>query len=664
MEKELVFRLTADVTGLERAMKEANEALNTAGDATEKNAKEAVTASKKLEKAAEDLTKADKKLVKASDELSDATEDSGISLEALGEAAGDTDSKLKALAGAVGIVSPELESALTSAGDLAGGFEVLSMGGTKMLAVLGPVAVAVGILAAAYLYLKQQLDIANEAMEEANKMATEAEEFSYRMAEIKRQEAVITGELSSAEADLARITDESERMVADVIEATTVAIQEKKTALDEAKESTTTGALAINELTKAYEDEVDLRDKAIKQINIERDARAGILLAQVEAAKAAEDEAARVKALGEAQKARAEEEAEALRREAEATAQLTQEKADQVRIEAERMKAEREALKVREDTIKATDALSEASRKLQMSQMDGIEAIEAMRANEVSKLESLYETARAMTEGDSEQRLAIEKDYLDGKAALNAEYDEKAKEEKDKISEEDKARIKSVVEASMQAASMLFSALVSLAQSEVDEKKTKAEELKQYLKDNQESLTDDEKKAIRSRIKEQRAAARKIAKIQKALAINQILTDTALGIMSVWAQWAAYPPVAIAMSAAVAAVGIAQGVNVARQKTEFATGGIKVGRTDMEDALPDRLSAGEAVLTRSATARLGEDGVAALNAGGMPKTTQVYQVWKNKVFDPFVSEVNRVGGSLNDIIMASGRTPGHSRRSM
>ena len=121
--------------------------------------------------------------------------------------------------------------------------------------------------------------------------------------------------------------------------------------------------------------------------------------------------------------------------------------------------------------------------------------------------------------------------------------------------------------------------------------------------------------------KKREAIERKYFEKQKKWQIAQANMNIAQAILAVWAQWAAYPPVAIALTAVAAAAGIIQ--LVAIQQQTFAKGG-KVKNTS---PLPQRtaqgddqmalVKSGEVILNRAQQAYFG--GPKAFKEAGVPE---------------------------------------------
>ena len=136
------------------------------------------------------------KLGTSADRSTKKLDEAGQEAERLGKRAGDTASNAGKLTGALDRVSPQLGDMARFAADAADGLEVASQAGASLVRILGPVAVAVGVAAAAYVVLKQRLDEANTSAEEAVKKADAMTEAHRKVKEAALLAALANGELT------------------------------------------------------------------------------------------------------------------------------------------------------------------------------------------------------------------------------------------------------------------------------------------------------------------------------------------------------------------------------------------------------------------------------------------------------------------------------------
>ncbi len=150
--------------------------------------------------------------LRTTEERAEATE---RALHRLETRSGRVGSAAGRLAGGLGRVSPALGENAMFVNDLADGFEVLTMGGARLLRILGPVAAAAGVAAGAYMLLKQNLDQANESMKEANELATKNQELFEEVARAQNLAAVASGEMTIAELNQINAMNAGQRLFAE-----------------------------------------------------------------------------------------------------------------------------------------------------------------------------------------------------------------------------------------------------------------------------------------------------------------------------------------------------------------------------------------------------------------------------------------------------------------
>ena len=117
----------------------------------------------------------------------------------LGDKAGDADSVVLGLGGALGALSPEAGAAATALGDVFAATEAILRSGGQVARILGPVAVAVGALAAAYALLSKRLKEAEEAQRKASAEADKAIKVHRTLKDAALQAALATGDLTQEE---------------------------------------------------------------------------------------------------------------------------------------------------------------------------------------------------------------------------------------------------------------------------------------------------------------------------------------------------------------------------------------------------------------------------------------------------------------------------------
>ena len=174
----------------ERKLDALGDTAERTGDRFEEFSRKADRLAEKAERAGEAAERGSRGTKKASDRT-----------RLLAETAGDADSVLLGFAGALGRVSPEAEQVAIVLGDVAAGTEAILRSGARVARVLGPVAVAVLALGAAWAKLKKDLDAATAAQERAAKAAVAAQDMHERAADVALEAALARGELTRAAFD-------------------------------------------------------------------------------------------------------------------------------------------------------------------------------------------------------------------------------------------------------------------------------------------------------------------------------------------------------------------------------------------------------------------------------------------------------------------------------
>ena len=140
---------------------------------------------------------------------------------------------------------------------------------------------------------------------------------------------------------------------------------------------------------------------------------------------------------------------------------------------------------------------------------------------------------------------------------------------------------------------------------------------------------------------------RKMFYISQAAAMGEIAISGMVAIANIWEEYAANPIAAGIMSAGMAGITAAQIATVASQEPSFDIGGVIKGgvMANSPDQVGVNVLPGESVLNRSATERLGEQGVNALNSGkGMGQEIIVVPAYRH--FDRFIKDEYRKGGAF------------------
>ena len=153
---------------------------------------------------------------------------------------------------------------------------------------------------------------------------------------------------------------------------------------------------------------------------------------------------------------------------------------------------------------------------------------------------------------------------------------------------------------------------------------------------------------LKGTTEESQKTAVKLFRLQQAAALTSIAISTAQAVMKVTAQTGV--GAAIAVPAVIAAGSVQAASVLAQSPPTFDVGGIiDAARAEANQLISAQ--AGESVLTRAATARLGRRGGEALNSGqGMAKEITVVNQYQHRTFDAMVRDNLRRPGPLSKAI--------------
>ena len=585
--------------------------LNKSIKASEKAAKQAANATKK----AMDDTRQSAKAAAA------ATADVGDKIGKFGANAGK-------VAGVLDLVVPGLGGVARGAADIADGFEIAALGGTRLLAILGPVAAAVAAGAAAYQYLASELEAVNQKNEEAARLATET---IARTKEITR----LTRDLADEEALATGATTEEEIAVRNRTAAIRDAYSEQIKYLEGKKREAAAAAngkgLNTAEAEAYRRAAAELDDLTAKQ-NDQIDSAEGLTRARYAGIRADERKAESERRLAEQQRA-AEEAARA---------------AEQ---------AEREREQSRAAYTRAVLDYAAGMERLTANQSSFLSEEEKLRASGEQRIQQLRELTQqveylGLTESEAAAaRAAGAQAILDAEADLQAQLAQirqaAREEEAEKATEAREAEAAAALENAQLIAQGIGSVgqgLDALATSSADS----LGRLQQQLADQSEMLTASEKAALQERVAAQRNAAIQAFEVAKAAKLAEAIINTAAAVT------ASLPnPIAAAVAGA---AGAAQVATIAAQQPAFHAGGIVGAPPDEVNA---RLVRGEGVLSRSGVNAIGgEQAVRAANAGIQQTPTVVaINQYRHQVFRPFIRDHLRMGGDLTDALRGT-RTVG------
>lgn len=508
------------------------------------------------------------------------------------------------LGGVLSKISPEAGSAASSIAGLASAGQGLATAGaaagvsmTAMAAVLGPVAIAVAALAAAYYVLDQNL----QAVEEQNRIAAEragdaTKRFIDQKAvvkEIGEAYAVAAGQQTAADLKAIALKEKLQASFAvDVANAQTALSYAKKQAqntgagsdADKARIRAEEGLAAIN---NRLEMQTALIDETIRLDGKKANSAKGVNDA--------------LKTQGNIERENAEAHAE------------------YVKMDAERVAKARKHIDNINDQIKATNELTESVRKQGMTEWETTAAsgaaVDANLRNQIAAnvklrldtqaLEDARVTNHANTaaalQAIDEERHATEQKALEDAAAIDAEAN--------KIKREAAMDLANFM--AEQATAGLDAMAAGFEKAQDNANKT-ANQLTEQLIAGDEHYTKSQKAQLVKRIAEQRAAAKEGFAIAKAARLAEAVITTAMAVMNAYSTGVAIPIAGVvlgpAMAIAAGVTGAIQIATIAAEQPSFHSG-----------KLPDEMNATilkrEAVLNTTASAAMGRGQIEAMNNG-------------------------------------------------
>ena len=313
------------------------------------------------------------------------------------------------------------------------------------------------------------------------------------------------------------------------------------------------------------------------------------------------------------------------------------------------------------DAAETEQELNEAIRSGEKEQFKYTEAL-GKRIDQLHKQVALERIRNGTTErysellAELEEKIELEKDALKEKAIVEQEAAEKREELREKKKEEDEKekdkRDKERDEAEKAAKEEQdarikgFEDMGNAAQAFGDSFGSVID----FIKDKNENLTEGQKRVVAV-----------LFKVQQAASLTSVVMSTAAAVMKALAELG---PVAGGIAAtAITIEGAIQTAAILSAPPPFHDGGmvyddggmVRGGMIPSNDGVLINALPGESVLTREATAALGEDGVNRLNSGGSTGSITINMVYKHKIYDTFVSDNIAKGGPLADAIRGNSR---------
>ena len=606
------------------------------------------------------LKDAEKQAAKVGAAMKEAT----TKTQSIGDAAGRTGQNVQKLAGALSLVTPAAGGMAQNVADLADVVEVasvvtetLGVSMSSLLAVAGPVAVAIGGLYLAYQSYNAELQ-ASQALEAASARQMEATSaLAAKVTADREALAVAVGTMTKADADAARVHADYTAALA----ATNKELSASKKALEDQYKA------AVNDTTNRREDIVSLRGQiAAKQREIQTN---------TDLAKQGEENALAVIEYNDA-KAQSE---QVLRERQDAAAKDAQRRAEAERAAAEAVAKATAANERYTSTLASIDDIGHAA---QVAQMDayGRLADEAQRKIDDIKQRGRQAVASAIAadaDGAKAQQL-VEQHAADARAAVWNDYyanidelrakDLKAEQDAQQAATDEaiaaqQKRAEAALNAVNQVGGYASQALAMLddsASTSYQHSADMASALTDQLAAGEAYYTQAQQVELQARIGASKDAARKQFAAAKAAKLAEAAASTALAVINAIAQSPPPSPFGIAGSLIAGAAGAASMAAIAAQEPTFHQG-------YAPDEMQAKVLKTEAVLSPAATSALGAGNIAAANAGvtrGQGATTAPV-VFRHQTFRPFIKDFLTQPSALTDALN-SGRIVGHrtNRRSM
>mgnify|MGYP003643396062 CR=1 FL=1 len=552
------------------------------------------------------------------DETGRAASNAADKTKDLGKSAGDTASNAGKLAGALDLVHPAAGDVARIVADAADSIEVLSKVLTKSKFVTGTLAVALAAAGAAYLYLKKQINDAEEAQREMSEAATAAEG---KFASLKTlvsglgDELLVLNGASQAGIDLEQQQAEINAEYQTAIRHLKDQIAAKRELRDAIDIETEAHRQSWRQQSQIIRDLEDLIEKTKERRDVALEAAAQI-------SQAREQEITDAAALQEAEEARrAAAAASAAADSARSTAA-----SHLSNMQLELMRAQGDEMGVLDhlyqQEIAAIDEMAAAAAAA------GV-VIDAEQMKQIAKQKHLIEVDKLQ----EEQFQAAQDAKIEATAAETARLEELAALEME-IAAEREARDQAEHEAAMQR---------------LEERKIATEQTLGSSVALMGSLSDGFQMMAESQAAAGSEGALKSFEIAQRLAIAEVMFSTAKGIMSAMAL---PPPANIIQAGAVGAASAIQLAAIAAQSPPTAHMGdtgfaqrMHMGGTADSAGQQTVILRNEAVLDSATTRRLGPDGVQSLLNGAGPgrasKTVVTYRHLDQAVGDLLKNDGSR-----------------------
>ena len=654
----------------------------------QESARQAKRAASETERAYQQMGSAG---VEAMNRTSAAATNANDATQDYNQSASVTAQRMQQAAGAADLLNPAFGNVARNVADVADLTALASANNSALLPVIAGVTAALALVTAAYSYH-------NNAQREQNELAAISRQAmqqqlpllaSLRNAQVDYAEAA--GMINKQTADYHRLNNATYSQLQQITSAhiaETQAINNKIMAneklasaitwfagQDLVPESFGQDVLSAAQSLGILGDSTDHLTKKREALTKAQEANVEIIRETLESERAAQDErdkaeraaerrAERDRKRAEAEAARERKRAEAARRRAEAEAAALKAAREAEEAERAREQAIMDVLKLNIEYADGIHSLTQAA-KLNLTEEEKIldEGAERLRqlndlairteylattTEQAAQARAQAEVSRAAIEADTEHELAELREKLRNE---ELEAEQEASDEATKIREQRMQQFLDIAGYVSEGFGMVSSGL----DDAVDNSLSKLDRLEAQYADLQDTMTEEERQATKKRIEAQRAAALRAFEIQKVGKLAEATVGGAAAVVQALAS--APPPLNVIAAATTAAAVAGQLAAIASAQPAFHSGGM-VPNSAAPDEVPARLITGEAVLSRTGRNMIGDDQINRANAGmSQPVQVVAVQQYRHRVYNDFVRDNLRLGGSLADAIRGS-RTVG------
>lgn len=521
---------------------------------------------------------------------------------------------------------------------------------TRLLTIVAPIGLAVGVLAYAWSEHNEELAKAEALMATASAEATTLSEAldKVRTAQVKLDDARALAEGTATKGQLAQ-----RDAVAAIVEQYTpllTAREENIAALEreaEAAKALETAANARGAI-KAGQEQAETRERLTGAIARER--------AELDNLRKGQDQAI-VTAIATIQATDAA--TDAADRRADAERALREEMERQRRLVEAGFRDQQALADIDRARTAGVQQLMAVTNDAETSMLGDVDRVTAALEAQLATIRAVTAETAAMGRTPEEAGL-ISATGLEAEVAATAAAHAQIREIRAK---EDAAR-EAEAQREMERQKEIQRAAVAAVQSSLDVMTDGFEELydnradivsrlEEQLDRSEEYLTDAQREELEKRIEDQRAAARKAFEVAKAVKIAQAVIATYAAANEALAS--APFPLNLVNAGLVTAAGLVNVATIASQQPAFHRGG-------MVDEVPINALRGEAMLSRQGRAVIGDDTINKANAGagGTSGGTVVYQVYDRRILDRVTVATIKAGGKLDGYLRTQRSAPyGH-----